>query len=391
MRTHRNDVSGNLQKRPRAHGHMWIIKWKYRAPVDGDRSRLAWRSMTETLAPVYDGKGRRQEGALSRKEAEKAAAAFLAEKGRMARPAGLEVGVTFEQAAREWITWCETERALKPSTLQDYKSVVAIHLIPAFGDMSLDAVTPDHVERWRTQLVKSGRSLRTAHKITGTLFAVYKLAARRYGVENPVAPLDRIRVRSSGEIEVYSVEEVHALVRAAADEQDAALYLTAALTGLRQGELVALRWRDVDFAGSYIRVSRNYTAGVATTPKSGKVRSVPLAPEVASALAQLIKRARFVGDDDLVFAGITGSYVDASALLRRYKQSIKRAGIRPLRFHDLRHTFGTRMIAQADILRVKSWMGHADVATTMKYLHYAPRPDDAALVAAAFALEPTAV
>jgi len=62
--------------------------------------------------------------------------------------------------------------------------------------------------------------------------------------------------------------------------------------------------------------------------------------------------------------------------------------LRPLRFNDLRHTFGTRMIAKADIRRVQEWMGHADVQTTMKYLHYAPRDDDAALVAQAFGVEP---
>jgi integrase len=64
-----------------------------------------------------------------------------------------------------------------------------------------------------------------------------------------------------------------------------------------------------------------------------------------------------------------------------------RAALRPLRFHDLRHKFGTRRIAKADIRRVQEWMGHADVATTMKYLHYVERPDEADVVAAAFAVE----
>jgi hypothetical protein len=76
-----------------------------------------------------------------------------------------------------------------------------------------------------------------------------------------------------------------------------------------------------------------------------------------------------------------------SALRRRYEHARRRAGLRPLRFHDLRHTFGTRMIAKADILRVKEWMGHADVQTTMRYLHYAPRPGDARLVDEAFAVD----
>lgn len=88
----------------------------------------------------------------------------------------------------------------------------------------------------------------------------------------------------------------------------------------------------------------------------------------------------------LVFAGEADSYLDGSALRRRYKAALARAGLRPLRFHDLRHTFGTRMIGKADIRRVQEWMGHADIHTTMKYLHYAPHEEDARLVAEAFRL-----
>ena len=182
-----------------------------------------------------------------------------------------------------------------------------------------------------------------------------------------------------------------ALVRAAADEQDAAIYLTAAFTGLRRGELVALRWRDVDFAGSHVRVTATYGEGGSSTPKSGTVRSVPMAPAVAEALARLTQREAQTSGDDLVFPGIAGGYLDASALYRRYKRALRAAGLRDLRFHDLRHTFGTRMIGRASILQVKEWMGHADVDTTMKYLHYAPKSTDAALVAAAFAPEMAAV
>jgi integrase len=117
------------------------------------------------------------------------------------------------------------------------------------------------------------------------------------------------------------------------------------------------------------------------------VRAVPLAPDVAAALAQLGRREHWTGDDDLVFAGTGGDYLDGSALRRRYKAALGTAGLRPLRFHDLRHTFGTRMIAKADIRRVQEWMGHADIQTTMRYLHFAPREEDARLVAEAFAVD----
>lgn len=133
-----------------------------------------------------------------------------------------------------------------------------------------------------------------------------------------------------------------------------------------------------------IRVRASYAGGQLTTPKSGRVRSVPMAPDVAEALARLGRRQHFTSDDDLVFVGQWGGYLDGSALRRRYDAALKRAGLRRLRFHDLPHVFGTRMITRADIRRVQEWMGHADIQTTMKYLHYAPRAEDARLVAAAF-------
>jgi integrase len=112
-----------------------------------------------------------------------------------------------------------------------------------------------------------------------------------------------------------------------------------------------------------------------------------MAPDVGEALASLGQREHWAGDDDLVFPGSAGDYLDGSALRRRYAAALERAGLRPLRFHDLRHTFGTRMIAKADIRRVQEWMGHADVQTTMRYLHFAPRAEDARLVAEAFQIE----
>ncbi len=112
---------------------------------------------------------------------------------------------------------------------------------------------------------------------------------------------------------------------------------------------------------------------------------MPLAPDVPQALSRLRARGYLTGPDELVFLGDTGSYLDGSALRRRFKAALARAGLQELRFHDLRHTFGTRVIAHADIRRVQEWMGHADIQTTMRYLHYAPRPEDARLVGRAFA------
>lgn len=118
------------------------------------------------------------------------------------------------------------------------------------------------------------------------------------------------------------------------------------------------------------------------------MRAVPLAPDVASALARLAQGRRSATDEELVFPGDFGQHLCGSALRRRYKKALDEAGLRRLRFHDLRHTFGTRMIGKADIMRVKEWMGHANVQTTMRYLHFVPRPEDAQLVAEAFSVAP---
>ena len=186
---------------------------------------------------------------------------------------------------------------------------------------------------------------RTKLKILTVLHGVMKRAKRVWKLpRNPIIDVEKPLQTHRTDIDVFSPEDVMALVRAAASEQDAAIYLTAAFTGLRRGELVALRWGDVDFARRHVRVTASYTERSLTTRKSGKIRSVPLAPVVAEALARLGQRREFTGEEDLVFPGIVGTYLDASALYRRYKAALRRAGLRNLRFHDLRHTFGTQVI-----------------------------------------------
>jgi integrase len=295
-------------------------------------------------------------------------------------PGLVRTGMTFAEAAEQYLTWLEVDRERKPSTLRDYRSILRTHLLPAFGDIVIEDLTPAQIEHWRLEL-DPALANRTKIKILTLLFGILERARKTHGLPtNPARDIEKPTQRRRAGIDVFSVEEIMALVRAAETEQDATIVLVAALTGLRRGELVALRWRDVDFPGQAIRVVASYTDGVLTTPKSGKVRSVPMAPEVASALAPLASRGEWTGDDDLVFVGVAGSHLDASALYRRYKLALQRAGLRDLRVHDIRHTFGTRAITKASILQVKEWMGHADVDTTMQYLHYAPRTQDVALL-----------
>jgi integrase len=170
------------------------------------------------------------------------------------------------------------------------------------------------------------------------------------------------------------------------------------------GELRALRWRDVDFPKAAIRVARNLSNGVLGSPKGRRIRAVPMIPEVAKTLARLRQRGVFTGDDDLVFPGmrsaervldavdyepeqdevLVGDFLDRSALRRRFKAAVKRAGLRELRFHDLRHTFASLGADEANPVELQAYMGHSDLRTTMRYLHHKSRADEAERLARAF-------
>jgi len=205
---------------------------------------------------------------------------------------------TFGDVAEDWLRHGEFKRGLKRSTLRDYQQVLDSYLLPAFGELPLMEVTPALIDRWHAGFRRS----RTAEKVLMVIGAILTYAVRRgWVLENAALAVERHPVRYSGDYDFYAREEVDALIRHAASEQDAAIYATAAMTGLRRGELVALRWRDVDFAGQAVRVRGNWSHGQIVTPKSGKVRVVPMVPEVAQHLARLGQRELFTGDDDPVF------------------------------------------------------------------------------------------
>jgi len=367
--------TGHVFRVERKRGPVWYAK--YRLP-DG-------RQVQKLLGPAWSERGRPPAGYFTKRLAEDQLRDVLDQARRGTLPGAVRTGATVADAAAEYLRYIEHDRARKPSTVAGYRWIVNAQLVPAFGEMRLEDVTTEHIADWVASLTLKPSSRRKALVI---LHGIFERARKVYRLPmNPATDVEKPPLGRSGDIEVFTPEEVWALVRAAASEQDAAMFLAAAFTGLRLGELLALRWRDVDFGASAIRVRSSYAVGALTTPKSGKVRATPLAPDVAAALAKLSQRERFKGDDDLVFVGDGGSYLDGSALRRRYKTALGIASLRSLRFHDLRHTFGTRMIARADIRRVQEWMGHADIQTTMRYLHYAPRAEDARLVAEAFRIE----
>jgi integrase len=213
----------------------------------------------------------------------------------------------------------------------------------------------------------------------------------------------RRRVPEPGVLLFYSPEEIEAISRSLQagfhrpavstrgelehfeDDRDSEAIRVAAYSGLRLGELLALPWRDVDWTGSALTISRSLSSGVEGTTKTGHVRRVPMADQAAAALDRLSQRQDFVSPDDYVFCNALGRPLDGSALRRRYKRARDAAGLRPLRWHDLRHTFGSLLVAGGvDLVSIKDAMGHSQLTTTSRYLHARPATERAAAFTAAF-------
>jgi integrase len=369
-------VSGHIFRRSRASGDRWMAKWRDAA---GQHQRV--------LGKVWEGRGKPAGGHLTKRGAQQALDEILADarRGQLLGPVRPSGGVTFASAAREWLRYVEHDRKRRPSTVRDYHIVVEKILVPALGDAPLEAITSGHVDAFRTNLVAEGRlSARTINKYLALIHGVLKRAQRVYGLSaNAAAGVERQPARRSGDFDVLSASEVEALVRAAASPQDAALFSAAAYAGLRLGELRALRWRDVDFGKRLIHVRRSYVERDEGVPKSGRVRSVPMIDQVARVLDGLSRRELFTGDDDLVFCNDLGEHFDDSALRRRFYAARMRAGLKRIRFHDLRHTFGTLAVQVFPLSDVKAYMGHADIATTMIYVHHVPQLDAASRLSAA--------
>ena len=367
----------------RVSGHVYLREGKRNA-VYYLRYRLPdGRHVKRRLGFAWTERGRAPAGYFTRRMAEEHLQAILTDARRGTLAGMRTTGAKFADASAEWLRYVEHDRDVKPSTLSDYKHMVK-RLDKTFGETPLERLGPDAIEHWRAGLSCCNR---TSQKYLIVLNGIFKRAMKVYKLpSNPMALVERPRVRHASQIDVLSATEVRALVRAAPSELYSALFLTAAFTGLRMGELLALRWGEVDFAAETIRVVRSFTLGGESSPKSGRGRSVPMVADVATALARLSQREHFIGDDDLVFAGLIGGHLDSNQVRTVYHKALERAGLRRLRFHDLRHTFGTRAVEKAEsIVELKEWMGHANVQTTMRYLHYKSKADAARRLSDAFA------
>jgi len=301
------------------------------------------------------------------------------------------------QEAGELLVANVAAKGRKRATVQTYESAVRVQLSPFFGARTLDRIDRREIEGFIAHMSRTGRSPKTTLNALGILHSIFEYARREGWVQsNPCTLVDKPRAAGGDpDIRFLEPEEIEALLGGVPDDDlgrvERRLYLAAAMTGMRQGELLALRWRDVDWPARRVRIRRSFVRGEFGKPKSKRSsRSVPLADRLAGELDHLHQETLYRRDDDLVFAHPhTGKPIDRSRLLKRFKAALKRAGVRPVRFHDLRHTFGTRMAAQGVPMRaLQEMMGHRDFKTTLIYADYMPSAREAEWVEAAFSAGP---
>ncbi len=297
--------------------------------------------------------------------------------------------ITFSVFAEQWLR-DYAAGAVKPLTLRRYRSLVHTHLVPAFGHVPLTTLTPEDVQRFMARALRAQTAApRTINHALVVLKGMLK-HARQWGYlrQNPAEEIKHARVEPQ-EMDYLRPEEIRLLIDHA-DEPYRTLFLTAILTGMRRAELLALQWGDIDWRSHTIYVRRGIfwplrveveepdrldTLWQFTTPKTQRsMRTVVMSPRLQEAL-ELHRIGCPVSPWDLVFCTSRGTPIEPRNLIRReFEPALTRAGLRRIRFHDLRYTYTTLLIAQgAHVKFIQSQLGHASVQMTLdRYGHLLP-------------------
>ncbi len=282
---------------------------------------------------------------------------------------------------------------VRQRTYEGYEHMVKRHISPALGRVKLKSLTPAHVRALYRERLDSGLSARTVQYAHTTLNKALKQAVADGLIpRNAAASVKAPRPRRP-EIKPLDREQVRALFDTVSGHRLEALYIVAVTAGLREGELLGLRWEDVDLERGMLQVRRVLSEArsgrIFEAPKSGKGRQIRLTQKATKALRvhrkrQLEERMEKAGlwqEQDLMFPSEVGTPLSARNLQRQFKSVLKRAELPgTTRFHDLRHTCATLLLRQGvHVKYVQELLGHADVSLTLNvYSHVLPDMGDAA-------------
>jgi len=275
----------------------------------------------------------------------------------------------------------------RPNTYKGYRSVVNYHLIPALGQIKLQRLTVEHLQAFFAQ--KQGQLKPSMMSfIQSVLNSALKNAVKWGLVARNVASLVELPRAERYEGQILTVDQARKLLEVARGSRLDVLLLVAVTTGMRQGELVALHWSDVDLERGIVQVRRTLTwvhgmGYVEGEPKSkaGR-RKIVLSQVVVGALSEhkarqevtRIKLGEKWKDHGLIFCNVHGGYFNPGHVRYLFKKLLKEAGLPDVRFHDLRHGAATVLLAaKIDLKAVSELLGHSSVAITADiYAHVVP-------------------
>ena len=400
--------------RERGTGHIHIKYGSYY----GRWRALDGRNLNRRIGPVRDA---RSGTGLTRAQAEREFRRIQEAEECAPRPARWADTPTVDDAIDDLLRQLQLRYA-RPSYLANCESMQRVHISPRFGKTAIAEFSRAHLDALAARMLESGRSPKTIRNVIGLLHAAFE-HARDEGLvnENPINRASRAarsRHRDANpDLQFLTIAELEAVIAAIPDQTIVrvpppvrtgrpgpapppppdlfgpvlrVVVLTAAMTGLRQGELLGLRWRDVDWHAQRIRVRNTFVRGEHSSSGKSELatrRSIPMTDRLVGELERWNTRTLYPRDHDLVFAHpATGKPLDRSKLTKRFQQACLDAGVRRVRFHDLRHTFATRLAACGQPLRtIQEFLGHADAKTTQIYAHYAPSQHEVDMVNYAFA------
>jgi integrase len=298
---------------------------------------------------------------------------------------GSKPGPTFGEYARKWLDGYAST-TLKYSTFKGYESLMKAHLSPLM-DRPLDQVTKAEIKEIIFSKLKAGLSPKTVNNIKALISSIFSHALEDGLVSAHPATRLRKFIKAKdrkADVNPLTREEAQTLLKVLADHYPRyyPFFLCALRTGMRLGEIRALKWSDIDFQGGFIEVCRAYTKGHFTTPKNGKTRRVDMSRQLGKTLQALKtenkRRSLSKGWGELpelVFVNEFGNIIDEGNLRRRvFHPALAKAGLRRIRIHDLRHTYASLLIQQGESLAyVRDQLGHHSIQITVDiYGHLVP-------------------
>jgi integrase len=282
----------------------------------------------------------------------------------------------FKEFAVEWLTAYAAVNN-KPSEVIAKEAALRAHLIPFFDNYHLHDFALRDIERYKAAKLKDGGEGRplSPKTINNHLMVLRKLLATAVEWEllDKVIPIRRLKVPPA-KFDWLTAEESERFLAAIEEHypQWKAHFYVALRTGMRRGEIFALSWSDVDFGARLITVRHTVFRGKLYPPKGGRDRVIPMTARLSAVLAE---RKKTQGDKaKFLFPGENGELSNHQDHIDRpLHGALKKAGLRRIRFHDLRHSFASQLVsAGRSIKEVQELLGHTTVQVTMRYAHLAP-------------------